>query len=46
MDLQAWTLKSTDGFVGVMEKRKSGRDIGTEMKRKEGRDRNLVKGKE
>lgn len=33
MDLQAWTRKSTDGSVGVLEERKSGKDTGVEMKR-------------
>lgn len=36
MDIQAWTQKSTDGSVGVMEERMCGRDIGRETKREEG----------
>lgn len=31
MDIQAWTQESTEGFVGVMEKRMGGRDTGRAM---------------
>ena len=44
MDIQAWTQKSTDGSVGVMEERMCGRYIGRETEGRR-RDGNVVKDK-